>query len=188
VVDYAASGTIMQPRGNRSDCYAPHGAYRGTDADDGGERWLSIAVADDQQWTNLLAVLGAPGDPRFATMIARLENQDQLDVYVQGLVLGRDVVEVAHALQSVGVAAYPVQNCLDLHSDENLLAFEFWQWLDQRDAGTMPYEGLSYRLERTGSFQTAAPSLGEHTQELLGELLGMTAREVDRLRETGVVA
>ena len=187
VVDYSASGTVMQPHGNRSDRYAPHGAYRCADED--GERWIAVAVEDDEQWAGMLEALGAvAADPRFSTMVARLENQEELDVYVQGLVDQKNAAELAGALQARGVAAYPVQNCLDIHSDENLLAYEFWQWLDQKDAGTMPYEGLSYRLERTGSHQSAAPSLGQDTDEVLGELLGLGSAEVERLRETGVVA
>jgi benzylsuccinate CoA-transferase BbsF subunit len=187
VVDYASSGTVMHAQGNASDRYAPHGAYRCSDEGD-GESWITIAVADDQQWLDLVGVLGAsPGDPRFATMLRRLERPDDLDDYVQRLVAERPAGELTAALQAVGVAAYPVQSCLDLHSDENLLANEFWQWLDQKDAGPMPYDGLSYRLERTGSHQTAAPSIGQDTDEVLGELLAMTPEDTARLRDTGVI-
>ncbi len=187
VVDYASSGTVMHAQGNTSNRYAPHGAYRCVD-DAEGERWITIAVADDRQWLDLLAVLGAsPGDPRFATMIQRLESPEALDDYVQGLTARRDAAELTASLQAVGLPAYPVQNCLDLHSDENLLANEFWPWLEQKDAGPMPYDGLSYRLERSGSHQTAAPSIGQDTDEVLGDLLGMTADDTARLRDTGVI-
>ncbi len=187
VIDYASSGRVMHAQGNSSNRYAPHGAYRCADHAE-GERWITIAVADDRQWLDLMAVLGASaGDPRFATMLRRLERPEDLDDYVQGLVAGRPVGELTAALQAVGIAAYPVQNCLDLHSDENLLANEFWQWLDQRDAGPMPYDGLSYRLERSGSHQTAAPSIGQDTDEVLGDLLAMTPEDTARLRHTGVI-
>jgi benzylsuccinate CoA-transferase BbsF subunit len=187
VVDYGSSGTVMHARGNSSNRYAPHGAYRCADDGD-NESWIAIAVSDDRQWLDLLAALGAEaGDPRFATMIGRLEQSEELDDYVQQLVKGRNAVQVTAALQAVGLAAYPVQNCLDLHSDENLLANEFWQWLDQKDAGPMPYDGLSYRLERSGSHQTAAPSIGQDTDEVLGELLGMSADDTTRLRQAGVI-
>jgi benzylsuccinate CoA-transferase BbsF subunit len=187
VVDYASSGTVMHAEGNYSNRYAPHGAYRG--ADDGDEeRWITIAVADDRQWLDLMQVLGgSPADPRFATMVRRLELPEDLDEYVQSLVAGRNVGELTAALQAAGVAAYPVQTCLDLHSDENLAANEFWQWLDQRDAGPMPYDGLSYRLERTGSHQSAAPSIGQDTDQVLGELLGMTSDDTGPLRDSGVI-
>jgi benzylsuccinate CoA-transferase BbsF subunit len=187
VIDYATSGMVMRAQGNYSDRYAPHGAYRCADEGD-DERWIAIAVADDGQWLDLLAALGGSrGDGRFATMLGRLEFHDELDDYVQTLVAGRSASQLTTALQAVGIAAYPVQNCLDLHSDENLLAQEFWRWLDQRDAGPMPYDGLSYRLERTGSTQSAAPSIGQDTDQVLGDLLGLTSDETDRLRDCGVI-
>jgi crotonobetainyl-CoA:carnitine CoA-transferase CaiB-like acyl-CoA transferase len=120
-------------------------------------------------------------------MLRRLELPDDLDDYIQRLVAERPAGELTAALQAAGIAAYPVQSCLDLHSDENLLANEFWQWLDQNDAGPMPYDGLSYRLERTGSHQTAAPSIGQDTDEVLGELLAMTPEDTALLRDTGVI-
>ena len=144
-------------------------------------------MANDHQWARMLEVLGAVGEERFGGIVARLELHDELDDYVQQLVRGRDADQLTAALQAAGVAAYPVQSCLDLHSDENLLSFGFWPWLEQHDAGFMPYDGLSYRLDHTGSFQSAAPSLGQHTEEILGEILGMGSAEIDRLRERGVV-
>ena len=186
IVDYMSSGNVMKPAGNRSQRYAPHGAYQCA-TNDRGERWITIAVANDHQWARMLEVLGAVGEERFGGIVARLELHDELDDYVQQLVRGRDADQLTAALQAAGVAAYPVQSCLDLHSDENLLSFEFWPWLEQHDAGFMPYDGLSYRLDHTGSFQSAAPSLGQHTDEILGEILGMGSAEIDRLRERGVV-
>ena len=180
MIDYASSGRVMHAEGNSSNRYAPHGAYRCADHAE-GERWITIAVADDRQWLDLLTALGAsPGDRRYTTMVQRLEDQKGLDDYVQGLTVGRDADELTASLQAVGLAAYPVQNCLDLHSDENLLANEFWQWLEQADAGPMPYDGLSYRLERSGSHQTVAPSIGQDTDDVLGELLGMTSEDTAR--------
>ncbi len=187
LIDYMAGGELVRPHGNRSDRYGPHGAYRCADAG-GEEQWVSIAVEDDEQWGSLLQVLGQPaGDPRFTTIIARIEGAEELDEYVQGLVRERDGRTVVESLQAAGVAAYPVQSCLDLHTDENLLSFGYWQWLEQRDAGFMPYDGLSYRLDRTGSQQTAAPSLGADNEEILGGMLGLSTAEIARLHEAGVV-
>ena len=187
LIDYMAGGELVRPRGNRSDRYGPHGAYRCAD-EDGEERWVSIAVEDDEQWRSLLHVLGEPAtDPRFTTIIDRIEAAEEVDEYVQARVGDRDGRTLVESLQAAGVAAYPVQSCLDLHSDENLLSFEYWQWLEQRDAGFMPYDGRSYRLDRTGSQQTAAPSLGADNEEILGGMLGMSTAEIARLREAGVV-
>ena len=59
LIDYFASGRVLQPQANRSQRYAPHGAYRCADEGE-TERWISIAVADDAQWNAMLRVLGNP--------------------------------------------------------------------------------------------------------------------------------
>ena len=59
LVDYFSSGRVAGPTGNRSERYAPHGAYRCADVD-GQERWLALAVANDDEWRGMLGVLGNP--------------------------------------------------------------------------------------------------------------------------------
>jgi benzylsuccinate CoA-transferase BbsF subunit len=188
LVDYYASCRVAGPAGNRSERYAPHGAYRCADVD-GQERWIALAVGSDREWRAMLDVLRDPSaDPRFATMAARLENRALLDQFVSAIVRDRDGDTLAAALQAAGVAAYPVQNCVDIHRDDNLEAFGFWHWLDHQVMGPSPYEGLSYRLERTpGELRTPAPALGQHNDEIFGGLLGLDAAEIARLKEEQVI-
>lgn len=188
LIEYFASGKILGPRGNRSARFAPHGAYRCAD-DDGHERWLALAVASDHEWQEMLEVLGNPPvDSRFSTMLGRLEHRDALDSFLGQLLRERQAEELTAALQAVGVSAYPVQNCLDLHQDENLKAFDYWHWLDHASMGPSPYEGLQHRLSRTpGHLRSPAPSLGQHNDEVLGGLLGMSAEEIEQLKQEQVV-
>ena len=188
LIDYFASGRVLQPQGNRSERYAPHGAYRCRD-EDGAERWISIAVADDQQWQGLLSVLGNPRcDEVFATMLSRLENPDALDQFVAAQVGAAEVWDLTAKLQAAGVAAYPVQSCLDLHHDENLESFGFWNWLEHKEMGAVPYMGLQHRLSGTpAEMRWAAPTLGQHTDEVLQTMLGLQPAEIAKLREEGVL-
>ena len=187
LVDYFASGRVLGPMGNRSDRYAPHGAYRCAD-EDGHERWIAIAVADETEWQSLTAKLGiAAEDARFATMIGRLRNREALDQYVGALVRERNADELTVALQAVGVSAYPVQSCMDIHRDENLEAFGFWQWLDHKVMGPSPYEGFEHRMSRTPGSLRAAPALGQHSDEVLSEILGMTPAEIEELKREKVI-
>ena len=65
--------------GNRSERYAPHGAYRCAD-EDGHERWIAIAVANDEQWRALIELMGNPPvDARFASTLGRFHGQAELD-------------------------------------------------------------------------------------------------------------
>lgn len=188
LIDYFATGRIAKAQGNRSERYAPHGAYRCRD-EDGNERWLALAVANDGEWKAMLAVLGNPQcDARFATMIGRLENREVLDEFIQSQVLGRSADELTAQLQAAGVSAYPVQNCIDIHQDENLEAFDFWHWLEHKEMGPAPYEGLQHRLSRTpGALRSAAPVLGQHNDEVLSGMLGLSTDEIEKLKQENVI-
>jgi len=188
LIDYFVSGRVLGPRGNRSERYAPHGAYRCAD-EDGHERWLAVAVANDHEWALMLKVLGSPPvDPGFVTMLGRLQHRESLDSFVSQLLRERSAEAVTAALQAVGVSAYPVQNCMDLHRDENLEAFGYWHWLQHASMGPSPYEGLQHRLSGTpGELRSPAPVLGQHNDEVLGGLLGMSAAEIAQLKEEQVV-
>jgi crotonobetainyl-CoA:carnitine CoA-transferase CaiB-like acyl-CoA transferase len=188
LIDYHATGRVLGPRGNASDRYAPHGAYRCAD-EDGEERWMAIAVANDRQWEGLLSALGAGApDDRFATQLGRLENSTPLDEFVAGLVRPHNAAELTAKLQAAGVAAYPVQNCVDIHQDENLDAFGFWHWLEHKVMGATPYEGLQHRMSRTaGDLRAAAPVMGQHNDEVFGGLLGLSAQEIEQLKKESVI-
>ena len=188
IVDYFATGRVLGPRANESDRYAPHGAYRCAD-EDSHERWIAIAVANDQEWQALLGVLGVDNSAaRFAAMNERLKNRVAIDEIVGRQVRDRSAEDLTAALQAAGIAAYPVQNCMDLHRDENLEAFGFWHWLDHPHMGPSPYEGLEHRLSRTpGELRSPAPVLGQHNDEVLGGMLGMSATAIAQLKEDKIV-
>jgi crotonobetainyl-CoA:carnitine CoA-transferase CaiB-like acyl-CoA transferase len=187
LTDYFATGRVAQADGNHSGRYAPHGAYRCRD-DAGGERWIALSVAGDEQWRDLLRVLSDDaGRSMFPTHAGRLERPDEVDRYIGALVAGRDATELTAALQQAGIPAYPVQNCADLRADENLCSWGYVRELDQSECGPMPYDGFAYRLDRTPGVQTAAPNIGEHTDEVLSSLLGLSEAEIGRLRDAKIL-
>ena len=188
LVDYHATGRVLGPNGNASERYAPHGAYQCAD-DDGHERWIALAVENDQEWQALLKVLRIENsDARFAVMSERLKNRDAVDAIVSAHTRSRNADELTVALQASGIAAYPVQNCMDIHRDENLEAFDFWHWLDHKEMGPSPYEGLQHRLSRTpGELRWAAPVLGQHNEEILGGMLGFSGAEIEQLKQDKIV-
>jgi crotonobetainyl-CoA:carnitine CoA-transferase CaiB-like acyl-CoA transferase len=188
LIDYFATGRILDAQANRSPRYAPHGAYRCAD-EDGLERWISIAVANDEDWKALLGVIGNEGmGERYAHHVARLKGQAGLDELIGAKTRVHQAWELTRKLQAAGVAAYPVQNCVDLHQDENLEAFGFWHWLDHKEMGPSPYEGLQHRLSKTpGDLRRPAPALGQHNEEIFREMLGMDRAEVEQLIEEKVI-
>ena len=141
-----------------------------------------------RQWAALLAVLGSDSGPAGLMAHAdRLARPGEVDDYLGQLTAGWDAGELAAALQRARISAYPVQDCSDLRADDNLRAFGFFRSLDQSECGPMPYDGPAYRLSRTPGQQTAAPNLGEHTDEVLSGLLGIGAAELDSLRAARIL-
>ena len=188
LIDYFSSGNVLGPNGNASARFAPHGAYRCADEAD-KERWITIAVANDDEWRAMLAALQArTDDARFASFSSRHANAGALDEFVGSIVRNIDAFELTARLQAAGVAAYPVQNCVDIHNDENLDSFGFWHWLDHKEMGPSPYEGLEHRMSRTpGTLRAAAPILGQHNDEVFKGMLGMPDEEIDRLKKANVI-
>ncbi len=188
IVDYFATGRVLGPQGNRSERYAPHGAYRCAD-EDGQERWIALGVADDAEWGGMLAALGdPPADARFASAAGRHANRAALDAFVAGLMRDREAGELTVALQGNGVAAYPVQNCVDIHHDTNLEQFDFWHWLDHPEMGPTPYEGLQHRMSATpGELRSPAPLLGQHNDEIFSGMLGLSPGEIEQLKQDRVI-
>lgn len=187
LIDYFATGTVMGAHGNRSARYSPHGAYRCADEGD-QERWIAIAVETEAEWRDLLRVLGAPAaPPEFDSAECRIAAAPAVDEYLAPLLAGHDAASLTERLQAAGVAAYPVQSCLDMRADENLDAFGFWPWLDHPECGPMPYDGPAYRLTSTPMNQSPAPLLGQHNAEILGGLLGLTQDELARLADERIV-
>jgi crotonobetainyl-CoA:carnitine CoA-transferase CaiB-like acyl-CoA transferase len=187
LIDYFTSGRVLNACGNRSDRYAPNGAYRCRD-EAGNERWIAIAIVDDREWAAMLDILEAAPEPGFATMAQRFAQSDDLDAFIGGLVRERSAGDLTTELQAAGVAAYPVQSCLDLHRDENLRAFDFWHWLNHKEMGPSLYEGLQHRMSRTpGELRSAAPTLGQHSDEILGGMLGFSSDEIAELKRERIV-
>jgi crotonobetainyl-CoA:carnitine CoA-transferase CaiB-like acyl-CoA transferase len=91
-------------------------------------------------------------------------------------------------LQAAGVPAGAVQSCQDLHLDGQIAAREALVWLEHPEMGRTPHEAWAFRLNGDTPPLRRAPCLGEHTEEVLRETLGMTEGEIAQLRETGVLA
>jgi crotonobetainyl-CoA:carnitine CoA-transferase CaiB-like acyl-CoA transferase len=194
VLDWSANGRPWQRYGNRSPYKpaAPHGAYRCA----GDDRWLAIACFTEADWASLAGVAGHPewrGDARFATLEARLANQDALDAVVTAWTSTQDAYECMHRLQAAGVAAGVCQSAGDrCDLDPQLAALEWLTEVRGTKIGTWPFAEFPVKLSATpahigGPFNRAAPVYGEDNEYVLGELLGMSRAEIAKLAVDGVI-
>jgi crotonobetainyl-CoA:carnitine CoA-transferase CaiB-like acyl-CoA transferase len=191
LLDVTANGRAIDPPGNASQeaPAAPHGVYRCR----GEDRWCAIAVFGDEEWRRFVAAAGEPGwsaDPRFASPAGRLAHCDALDALVETWTREQSPEEVAERLQRAGVRAGVVADAEDLCvRDPHLHARGYWVRVKTPEGTEVILDGIPYRLGRTPAFAAGpGPLLGEHTAEVLCDLLGLGDAEIATLRAERVVA
>ena len=206
LLDYTVNGRIQRRNGNRIANAAPHGCYRckGEDRDctyattlgavpgRKDDRWCVIAVFTDQQWQACCDVLGNPewtGDPRFSTLVGRKQDEDELDRLVEEWTTQRSPEEVMMRMQGAGVPAGVVQDAEDiLVRDPHLRTRGYYVYLDHPETGHTAYDGIPYKLSDTpGRLSRPAPCIGEHTEYVCSEILGMSRGEIDLLLAENVL-
>ncbi len=188
ILDYTINGRVQNRRGNRLPHACPHGAYPCK----GEDRWCAIAVFTDAEWASLCRIMDREeliGDPQLGTMLGRLARVETVDRIVSEWTVLRPAEEVMEALQRAGVSAGGVETGEDmLDKDRHLAERKHWVYLDHPEAGRTAYHGDAFKLSLTpGDIRSAAPCLGQHTEYVCRELLGMSETELDALKEERVL-
>ena len=187
LVAASARGEPPARRGNRSPVCAPQGAYpcRGDDA------WVAITVQSDRAWEALAALLGAPvlADTALQEVAERHRRHDAIDAEIAAWTRSHDAHEVAAILQEAGIAAGPVLSNLEMVADPHLRERNMIVPIDHPDAGRRDFPGFPIRLSETPVERFAgAPTLGQHNEAVLCDLLGYSRSEYEALVAAGVVA
>ena len=187
VVRYAANGEIPSRRGNRSEQAAPHAVVPCA----GEDRWIAIAVFDDDSWRALCRVMGDPDwarDPDYATGEGRLRHEPELDRRLAEWTSGVEPYALMAKLQAAGVEAGVVQTLDDLLADPQLAHRGHFEEIEHAHLGRLRFERSGFRLsENPGGLDRPGPNLGEHNQRVLGEYLGLDAVEIAALAELGAL-
>ncbi|MDE2363613.1 MAG: CoA transferase [Hyphomicrobiales bacterium] len=172
-------GVEAQRAGNRKTDSILHGVYPCS----GNERWIAIEIETEPQWRSLLDVLN---DSNLSE--ARRQSIDALDTAVAIATRRRDAFALMSELRTVGVPAGVAFTGSDLLEDPVLRARgHFWP-LEHSEMGTLAYNGPAYRFEATPSRLTRpAPLLGEHTDEVLKDVLGFSDDEIARFHASGLL-
>jgi crotonobetainyl-CoA:carnitine CoA-transferase CaiB-like acyl-CoA transferase len=177
------TGRPARPQGNAVDHACPHGVYpcRGED------RWCAIAVVGDDAWERLCGALGWAAEPALATLARRVAVRDDLDARLGGWTAAREAEAVAAILQAAGVSAMPVLGPDDLRADAHLAARGAIVTVEHPEVGPERHAGNPLRMSRTPLVVAGpAPLLGQHTEEVLTRVLGLSVDELQRLAADGV--
>lgn len=185
-VDYQRSGVVARRTGNRSSWAAPHGVFRCRGAD----RWLAIHVTSEEQWRSFCAAVGRREwieDGRFETLGVRKQNEDALEDLIGDWTSRHSPEDAMAILQKAGVPAGRVSDARDLSEDPQLAARGHSNAIDHAVVGRMTVESPSFRLSRTPArIERPGPLVGEHTERVFREMLGMSEAEYAALEADGV--
>jgi len=187
IVEYELTGDEPVRIGNRDEFMAPSGVYRCA----GEDAWVALAIGGTEEWRALATAIGHPElaeDVELSTLAGRRARHDEIDAAVTAWSEVRDRDLAMSELQSAGVAAGVVAENRRVVEDPHLQARGFWPIVDHKSVGPHLVSGIPWQFSRTpGAIRRAAPTLGQHTDYVLSEILGKSDAEIEALRASGVL-
>ena len=185
--DHQRTGGVNTRTGNQLGRTVPGTTYP---CAPGGPNDHVYIFAQPQMWKPLLGAMGMPelaDDPRFKTQEARWENREAFNAIMSEWTRQRSKHEVMRLLGDAGVPSGACQDTGEVLEDPHLKAREMIVDVDYPTRGTYKTVGCPIKLSDSPAEIQRPPLLGEHTDSLLGELCGVSAAELKKLHEKGVV-
>ncbi|MEW2624101.1 CoA transferase [Streptomyces sp. NPDC048106] len=182
---YFGSGEVASAQGSRHRRSAPYQAFRTQDGH------VTVGANTDRLWERLVtSVLGRPDwldDPRYAENASRLRNVDVLETEIEEITTTRPTADWVALLDEAGVPGGPVYTYDQALATPQARAREMVVEVDHPIVGPMRHLGVAPKMSGTPlRIDRAAPWLGQHTTEVLGEL-GLTEGEIEELFTDGLV-
>ncbi len=182
---YFATGRSPQRMGNLHPMITPYETYRTADGH------VIIAVGNDALWEKFCAVIERPelaADPRFATSRLRVENREALAAVLIPVIAGRATAQWLALLGDAGIPCGAVRSVREVLESPQVQAREMVAAVEHPALGRFRTTGIPVKLSATpGALRAAPPLLGQHTDQVLSELLGYTAEQLTAARQAGVI-
>jgi crotonobetainyl-CoA:carnitine CoA-transferase CaiB-like acyl-CoA transferase len=184
-MNYLTSGNSPRRLGNAHPNIVP---YQDFPTDDG---YMILAVGNDGQFARFCEVAGHPElatDPRFATNKARVGNRDTLIPLLNKITIQRSTAAWIAALEAVSVPCGPINTLAQVFEDPQVLARGLRVDMHHPDVGTVPQVASPFRLSATPvDYRLPPPLLGEHTDAVLQDVLGLSTEAIAQLRADRVL-
>jgi crotonobetainyl-CoA:carnitine CoA-transferase CaiB-like acyl-CoA transferase len=184
--DYGASGHRRERTGSILPRIAPSNAYPCSDGD------IVIGANQDNLFQRFCETIGKPewaANPRYKTHLARADAQAELDEMISAWTRRHTVAEVDAMMVKAGVPAGPINRPDQILADPHVQARNAIHWEDHPVLGRIPMQNVFPKLSDTpGKVRLPAPdTVGQHSEDILAAVLGMTPAEIDALRKAGVI-
>ncbi len=181
-------GVTLSRQGNRGHGWAIQNLYRCAGDDD----WVAITVRTDDQWHALVGLMGRPSwmqDRRFDTVAGRRESADDIDRRLQDWFGGQNLRCVVDNLAGAGIPAAPVVSPSLVTDNPQLSDRGFFEPLEhpRTGPGRYPRPPFAPLGGRSRWLMRPPPTLGEHNEEVLRDLCGLSDQDVARLASAGVI-
>jgi len=182
---YDQLGVVQERTGNRSVNNAPRNTYRTRDG-----RWLAVSTSAQSIAERVMRLVGRPElveEPWFRSGGERAKHADELDEAVGSWIAQRDADDVIAAFEEAQAAIAPIYSVADVMDDPQYAALGSIAGVEDPDLGTVKMQNVLFRLSETpGRIRWTGPALGEHNEEVYGEL-GIDPAQLEALRREGVV-
>ena len=183
--NYLVGGQGPRRLGNAHPNITPYEAFRARD------KWFALAAGNERQWAILCNVIERPDlkdDPRFANNSSRVANRAALREVLDVAFSVRDAAEWLAEFREAGLPCGPINTVPEVFQHPQAEARGLVQAAEHPTAGTVQFPGFPYKFSGTpAAIRRPPPRLGEHTEEVLRDLLDYTAEEISAFREREVV-
>lgn len=184
--NYFATGEVPPRMGSAHPSIVPYQAFQTAD-----RRFLLIAAGNDRLFELLCRVMGLedlPEDPRYSSNDERVRNRDQLIELLGREFMKRPRDEWLGMLREEGFPCAPVYTVDEIFSDPQAIHRGMLVEMSHPRAGKVKQIGPALKFSDTGCKLTSPPPLlGEHTEEILTEILGYSEEDLARLRKSGAI-
>jgi crotonobetainyl-CoA:carnitine CoA-transferase CaiB-like acyl-CoA transferase len=186
IMNYSATGFVQGRVGNGTGAASPRGVYQAADG-----KWLSIAGSNQVIARRLFAAMGQPeliDNPRYATNAVRMEHNDELQALVTGWVAERPRDEILKILDEYEVVCSQVNDASDIVQDAHYQERTLVELTGSEALGRVLMPGpVVHVRDYDGPGYDGVPAIGQHTDEVLGELLGLDAAALAELADAAVI-
>lgn len=185
IAQYSATGRLPGLIGNRHPLIAPFCSFKTLDAH------LIVAAGNDELWTRLCRTLDAEemlNDPRFATNALRSTHRQELETMLQKIFSTRTTAQWIRLLEADGIPCGPVNSIKEVIEDPHVLAREMVVEVEHPAAGLFKTAGFPVKYSKTPCrVEKPAPTIGQHTEEILRDIAGLDQQEIELLKQEKVI-